>query len=331
VRVELRVEVTPPWPFRLGGGSADGLARRRGASLQRLLHLGGERVHVGVVQPAADRVLFAARARTEEAAADGIARMRFATGVDDDLRPFHERFKDDPLIGRAVRAHPRLRVKRRPVPWEALLAAVTEQLIEFDRAIAIQRRMIAALGHRCPETGLRDGPCAAAIAAEAPARLASFDLAPKRALALRRVAVEVAAGRADLEAAVGVPAGSGPAEAAARRLLRIPDVGPWTVEILALYGLGRHDVIPAGDLGFVKMVGRLTSGHPKGRAEVAEVREYFAPYGEWKGLAGEYLRYGWATGLVNRDGVTRDPIRRGPAPVRAGTRWSAPSPRSAAA
>ena len=94
--VELRVEVVPPWPFRLGGGSADGLMRRRGASLQRLLHLGGERVHVGIVQPAPDRVLFAARAATEEAAADGIARMRFATGVDDDLRPFYDRFRVRP-------------------------------------------------------------------------------------------------------------------------------------------------------------------------------------------------------------------------------------------
>jgi DNA-3-methyladenine glycosylase II len=324
--IELRVEVEPPWPFRLGGGSADGLMRRRGDSLQRLLHLGGERVHVGIVQPARDRVLFAARARTEEAAAEGIARMRFATGVDDDLRPFYDRFKSDPVIGKAVRANPRLRVRRRPHPWEALFAAVTEQLIEFERAVAIQRRMIAVLGVRCRQTGLRDGPAAAAIAAEAPARLASFDLAPKRAIALRRVAVEVAAGRADLEAAMGAPAGSKLAERAARRLLRIADIGAWTVEMLALHGFGRHDVIAAGDLGFIKMVGRLQTGHPKARAEVAEVREFFAPYGEWKGLAGEYLRYGWSAGLV-----TADRRRPGRAPRPAGTRWSAPAPRSAAA
>ena len=86
---------------------------------------------------------------------------------------------------------------------------MTEQLIEFERAVAIQRRMIAVLGRRCAETGLRDGPDAAAVAALAPARLASFDLAPKRAIALRRVAIEVAAGRADLEAAMGAPAASG--------------------------------------------------------------------------------------------------------------------------
>ncbi len=320
--IALRVEVAPPWPFRLGGGSADGLMRWRGASLQRLLHLGGEPVRVGVVQPAADRVLFAARARTEEAAAEGISRMRFATGVDEDLRPFHDRFKSDPVIGKAVRANPRLRVRRRPVPWEALLAAVTEQLIEFGEAVAIQRRMIAVFGHRCSETGLRDGPAPAVIAAESPARLASFDLAPKRAIALRRVAAEVAAGRADLEAAVAAPPGA--AEAAARRLLKITDIGPWTVEMLALHGFGRHDVIAAGDLGFIKLVGRITTGHPKARAEIAEVREFMAPYGEWKGLAGEYLRLAAATGLLT-------PGARDRAPRPAGTRSSSPASRARAA
>jgi 3-methyladenine DNA glycosylase/8-oxoguanine DNA glycosylase len=326
--VELRVEVEPPWPFRLGGGSADGLMRRRGASLQRLLHLDGERVHVGVVQPARDRVLFAARAGTEAAAAEGIARMRFATGVDDDLRPFYDRFRDDPVIGRAVRALPELRVRRRPVPWEALLGAITEQLIEFERAVAIQRRLIAALGLRCAVSGLRDMPGPAAVGALAPARLASFDLAPKRALALRRAALEVAAGRADLEAAVGEPAGGGRAEAAARRLLAIPEIGSWTVEILALHGLGRHDVVAAGDLGFVKMVGRLLDGHPKARAEVPAVRAFFAGYGEWKGLAGEYLRAAWARGLVDPLSPRRSPA---PAPRPAGTRSSSPVPRPVAA
>jgi DNA-3-methyladenine glycosylase II len=322
--VELRVEVEPPWPFRLGGGSADGLMRRRAHALQRLLDLGGERVLVGVVQPAADRVLFAARARTEAADAAGIARMRFATGVDDDFRPFHDVFRDDPVIGRAVRAHPHLRVRRRPVPWEALLGAITEQLIEFDRAVAIQRRMIAALGVRCAATGLRDGPCAAAVAAEAPARLVAFGLAPQRALTLRRAAREVATGRADLEAAIGEPAG---AHAVARRLRAIPGIGPWTVEMLALYGLGRHDHVPAGDLGFLKMVGRMLTGNPRARAEIEDVRAFFAPYGDWKGLASEYLRWGWGRGLIT------PPARRSPGPVprREGTRSSAPVPRSAAA
>ena len=118
---------------------------------------------------------------------------------------------------------------------------------------------------------------------------------------------------------------AGPDGADFARLLAIPEIGTWTVEMLALHGLGRLDVIPAGDLGFIKMVGRLTTGHPKARAEVAEVREFFAPYGEWKGLAGEYLRYAWASGL------SPDLTRPGRAPRPEGTRWSAPATRSAAA
>ena len=76
--------------------------------------------------------------------------MRFALAVDDDLRPFYERFRFDPLLGRAVRARPLLRVRRRPEPFEALAWAICEQLIEAERAAAIQRRIVAALGPALP-------------------------------------------------------------------------------------------------------------------------------------------------------------------------------------
>ncbi len=287
---ELRVEVTPPWPFRLPGGSADGLTRRKGRSLQRLLHHNGQPVHVAVIQPAPDRVTFGARAAAETDAMWGIRRLRFATGVDDDLRPFHDAFKDDPVIGKAVRSFPRLRVRRAPLPWEALSNAVTEQLIEFERAVAIQRRMIAALGTRCPATGLRDAPAPAAVAGLAPARLARMDLAPARALTLRRVAAEVASGRVDLLAADPMPGW--------RRLRAIPGVGPWTLEVLALYGQGHFDRVPAGDLGYLKLVGRITTGRPKARVDVPAARAFFDAYGEWKGLAGEYLRVAASRGLL---------------------------------
>jgi DNA-3-methyladenine glycosylase II len=312
-QVEVRLEVRPPWPFRLGGGSADGLTRRRGHALQRLLRIDGDPVLVGIVQPARDRVLFAARAPTEAAAREGIARMRFATGVDDDLRPFYDRFRDDPVIGRAVRTHLTFRVRRKPHPWEALVAAITEQLIEFERAAEIQRRLIRMLGYRCPQTRMRDAATPAAVAAVAPARLVSLDLHPKRALALRRCAEDVARGRID------------PHDHDVRRLLAIREIGPWTVEMLGLHGQGRMDVVPAGDLGYLKIVGRLSTGNPRARADEAEVRGFLGRYGEWKGLAGEYLRVAAASGLIP------DRPFPGRAPRPAGTRWSAaPGHRAAA-
>jgi DNA-3-methyladenine glycosylase II len=311
--VEFREEVRPAWPFVLGGASMDGLLRRRGAALQRLLRIGGAPVLVGMVQPAPDRVLFAARAATEPAARAGIARLRFATGVDDDLRPFWDRFRGDPVIGRGVRTHRALRVRRHPGPWETLLSAITEQLIELERAMQIQRRLIAALGYRCPATGMRDAPTPAVIAVQAPARLVSFDLAPKRALAMRRCAEAVAAGRLDLR------------DHDLRRLRSVREIGPWTCEMVALHGQGRYDVVPAGDLGFLKIVGRLVTGNPRARADEAEVRGFFARYGEWKGLAGVHPMHAAARGLI--------PARMSPGrvPRPAGTRWSAAPARTAAA
>jgi 3-methyladenine DNA glycosylase/8-oxoguanine DNA glycosylase len=275
--VDLRVEVTPPWPFRIGRGSGDGILRRRGATLMRLLHVGEEPVLVAVAQTAPQRVLFAARSACETAAAAAIARMRFATGVDDDLRPFYERFRFDPLIGPSVRARPQLRVFRRPEPFEALAWAVTEQLIEFSRAAAIQRAIVRALGPRCPRTGLRDVPSAATIAGTAPALLESMDLKGSRALALIRAAREVAGGRVDLRAPDH--------ERGWRRLRAIPGIGRWTIEMLGLHGQGRYDLVPAGDLNLIKLVGRLQTGSPHARATEDEVRAFFAPYDGWGGLA----------------------------------------------
>jgi 3-methyladenine DNA glycosylase/8-oxoguanine DNA glycosylase len=222
-----------------------------------------------------------AGADSPDVAEEALQRVRFALGVDDDLRPFYDRFRCDPLIGRSVRARPHLRVIRRPDPFEALAWAICEQLIEAERAEAIERRIVARLGRRCASTGLRDLPAAGTLAATAPALLQSLDLSAGRALALRRAAREVAAGRADL---------SDPDhERGWRRLRAIPGIGPWTIEMLALYGQGRYDQLPAGDLGYLRVVGRMATGNPRARVTEDEVRAFFARYEGWAGLAGAHL------------------------------------------
>jgi 3-methyladenine DNA glycosylase/8-oxoguanine DNA glycosylase len=293
--VEVRSEVEPVWAFRMPiGGTADGVARRRNGVRERLLHVDGEAVVVRVAQTAVDRVLFGAHAPDEATARRAIDRMRFALGVDDDLRPFYDRFRDDPLIGASVRARPWIRVTRRPEPFEALAWAITEQLIEFVRAAAIQRRMVSRWGRRCVRTGLRDVPDAAALSGVAPAELQSCDLSAGRALALIRCAREVASGRVDLHAPDH--------ERGWERLRRVPGIGSWTIEMLGLTGQGRYDQLPAGDLNYLKIVGRMQSGgNPHARATEDDVRALFAPYGEWAALAAAHLS-------------------RSPAP--AGSRWS---------
>jgi DNA-3-methyladenine glycosylase II/AraC family transcriptional regulator of adaptative response / DNA-3-methyladenine glycosylase II len=115
-----------------------------------------------------------------------------------------------------------------------------------------------------------------------------------------RAAREVAAGRVDLELE----------EPAWRRLRTIPGIGSWTVEKLALEGQGRVDQLPAGDLAYLKLVGRLEG---LGRlATEDEAREYFAPYAPFQALAGVHMLAG--RGHLLRDApprwVRRDAILR---------------------
>ena len=292
----VEVEARPPSPFRLPAySSEDRTMSVRDGVLSRLLRVGESPVLVRAWEPGRGRVALRAEAVApgaltpapecspagEDELRLALERMRFALGVDDDLGEFYRRFRRDPLLGPALRRRPWLRPRRRPWAWEALAWAVVKQLIESERAAAIQRRIVGRWGARMgPGRGaLRDVPGAATIAGRAPAELAAMDLSPARSIALRAVAREIAAGRVS----PADPAGDA-------RLLAIPEIGPWTVQCLGLFGRGDPDSLPAGDLIYLKLVGRLARlGR---RATVEEVERFYAAYAPFRGLAGL-----WSIGL----------------------------------
>ena len=274
--------------------------RVEGGVATRLLHVDGCPVLTRAWEPGKGRValraepldpgsISAPRALTvapmreagEAELALALERMRFALGVDDDLGEFFRRFRRDPLLGPLLRRRPYQRPRRQPWPWEALAWAVVKQLIETGRAARIQRRMVGRWGRRWGEgrDGLRDVPTPDLIAGRAPVELESMGLALRRAIALRTIAADIASGRCD------------PAEQAAdRRLLSVREIGPWTVQCLGLFGRGDPDSLPAGDLIYLKLVGRLARlGR---RATVEEVEEFYAPYEPFRGLAAA-----WTTGF----------------------------------
>jgi 3-methyladenine DNA glycosylase/8-oxoguanine DNA glycosylase len=287
-------EIRPPSPYRLPRGSSDRTLRVRGGVATRLLHVGGSPVLVRAWQPLRDRVRFRAEAVDPELVSrpsieatpcpgpagreqleEAIGRMRCALWVDADFSDFHRRFRRDRLVGPLIRRRPDFRPGGRPWPWEALAAAVVGQLIEARQAALIERRIAGRWGARLGEgrEALRDVPGPVAVAGRAPAELEQMELVGKRAAALRRLAREVAAGRCRIESAEGD-----------RRLLAIPQIGPWTVQCLGLFGRNEPDSLPAGDLGYIKLVGRLNGGGR--RATVPEVEAFYAPYEPYRGLVG---------------------------------------------
>ena len=207
---------------------------------------------------------------------ESLALLRFCLALEADTSEFTRRFRDDPLLGLSIRRLHGLRPLRRPTVAHALLRAICGQLIEARRALAIERAILRAIGDPAPR---RD-----AIAALSPAQLRRLGLATPRASTLVRVCRTL-----DLEGLRGRPI-----EAVEARLLRERGLGPWSLGVIALEGLGsfRHGLV--GDLGLVKLCAALW-----GRwVEIYETAELLAPYEEWAGLAGLYLMRGWSAGLV---------------------------------
>src|SRR2546429_9391407 len=114
--------------------------------------------------PTAAAVRLRAEAPARESAVWGLERMRFALGLDHDVSEFQRGFRRDPLLGPVIRRKPWVRPQRRPEPFEALAWAITEQLIETERAWRIQRALTWRYGRRSACGKLRDVPSPGALA-----------------------------------------------------------------------------------------------------------------------------------------------------------------------
>jgi 3-methyladenine DNA glycosylase/8-oxoguanine DNA glycosylase len=224
----------------------------------------------------------------------GVEHVRFALALDDDHSEFLRRFADDPMIGVATARLRGLRPLRTATVAQSLLRAVAGQLIQASRAREIERTVIRAATPS--HAGLHAAPTATDLGRFSPAQLATLGLGARRAGALVRLCRAF-----DLERLRGVPT-----DAAARRLERERGLGPWSVGVICLEGLGRFERGLARDLGLVKLLSAI-----RGRwVEAEETDELLAPYGEWAGLASVYLLAGHQAGLVGLTDAHRDPRRR---------------------
>ena len=213
---------------------------------------------------------------------ESLAALRFVLAVDDDHSEFLRRFRDDALLGPATHTLAGLRPIRVATVAQSLLRALCGQLIEAKRARYLERRIVRTV---MPAHGsLHAPPTAEALTALAPAELRRLGLHARRAATLVRVCSSL-----DLERVHGLPAAT-----VSARLGRERGLGPWSVGVVSLEGLGRYDLGIVGDLALIKLLS-LMRGR---RVEAWETEELLAPYCEWAGLASVYMLLAWARGLL---------------------------------
>jgi 3-methyladenine DNA glycosylase/8-oxoguanine DNA glycosylase len=213
---------------------------------------------------------------------EAFEQMRFCLGVDDDHTPFVLRFQRDPFIGRTVRLLRGLRPLRTATVAHALLRALCGQLILASEARAMERRIVRAATAR--RTAWRHAPPTAGdLACLSPAGLRALGLHARRGATLVRLCGW------ELERLKEQPTA-----AVADRLGRERGIGPWSVGVVCLEGLGRFERGLEGDLGLVKLLAAMRGR----RVEGWETAELLEPYGEWAGLASVYMLAGWARSLL---------------------------------
>ena len=213
-----------------------------------------------------------------------LTEARFVLALDDDTTEFHRRFAHDRLLAAPLRHLRGMRPRRRPTVAHAALRAVCGQLVQASKALALERAVIRACGEAPPSRE--------ALLRLSPAALAGCGLAASRATALHRLCRTV-----DLERLKASP------DTALPRLARVSGIGPWSVGVIALQGLGRYDAGLVGDLALVKLQAALEGHWP----EPPDTQRLLDPYGEWQGLASIFLMRGFELGLVL--GASKDRAR----------------------
>jgi 3-methyladenine DNA glycosylase/8-oxoguanine DNA glycosylase len=275
--IDLSVRPRGPYSLALSAaGSSDATRVFRDGVLTCVLRV-GERVEPARAWQVPDGTL-----RLQGVSEEGIARLRLVLAVDDDHSEFVRRYRDDELLGRAVRALHGLRPLRVGSVAQALLRALCGQLIEAKRAWQLEKRIVRAV---TPAHGLLHAPpTQAELCQLSPAELRRLGLHAQRGATLVRVCASF-----DLEKLHRVPT-----ETVLARLERERGLGPWSAALIAGDGLGRWERGLVGDLNLFKLCRLLHGREPTHEDTVA----LLAPYAEFGALAFTYLMKGWSRGLL---------------------------------
>ena len=192
----------------------------------------------------------------------------------------------DPIMANAIERVGPCTLTPNPNLFETLVDAIISQQISVKAADAIMARLRVAVngGLISPE---------ALLVLEDDA-LRAVGLSPQKMRYMRDLAERVSSGQLNLEQLSELED-----EAVITELVKVKGIGRWTAEMMLIFSLGRPDVLPVDDLGFLEGVraaygleARPTAKELRERGELWRPYRTFATWYMWgvRRLAMGYAR-----------------------------------------
>jgi DNA-3-methyladenine glycosylase II len=172
----------------------------------------------------------------------------------------------DPIMRVAIERVGPCALKPDPNIFEALIDAIISQQISVKAADAIVARLRAAIpdGQITPEV----------LQSFEQEDLRALGLSTPKARYIRNLLDHISSGQLDLERLPELED-----EVVINQLVAVKGIGRWTAEMILIFSLGRPDVLPVDDLGFLEGV-REAYGLPARptRKEMLQRGEVWRPY-----------------------------------------------------
>jgi DNA-3-methyladenine glycosylase II len=174
---------------------------------------------------------------------------------------------DDPRLGPLVAEHGPLELEPAEDLYRRLVVSLSRQQVSMDAAAAIEERLFD-----------RFEVTPAAMLAADPADLQAVGLSVVKSEYVRAAARAFRDREWDHDYFTGMDD-----DAVRAELTEVRGIGPWTADMVLMFGLGREDVFPVGDLGIRKGMRALFDAElsrPEMRTRAAE----WAPYRSYASL-----------------------------------------------
>jgi len=213
-----------------------------------------------------------------------VERIRAMFDLSADWTSIGDTLRSDPLLVDNVEANPGLRVPGCWNGFELTTRAILGQQVTVKGATVLAGRLVSKFGKRFrgPNSLTHLFPAPEILA---DANLSSIGLTAARAETIGALARAVCDGKINFAGVVDC-------EAFLSRLRKIPGIGHWTAQYVAMRALGEPNAFPSTDLGLLRAI---NSGSYR---ELERCSEAWSP---WRAYAAMYL---WRLG-------TQQPVRRG--------------------